>query len=414
MTTDRPITAPADAERSRSADADATRPRWDLLFVGILLIGANLRAAITTVGPVLTPIRDDLGLSSSAASLLISIPVLSFGLFSLLAPVVARRFGLEWTMAGSLALSAIAILIRSSPIPAGIWIGTALLGTAIAMINVTLPSLVKRDYPTRLGPITGLYSILQGATAAIASGIVVPLSGLTALGWRLGIGIWAVLALIALLVFLPRLRHPAITTGIIDPLAHDASPSVSFWRSPLAWQVTAYMGLQSTAFFSSVTWLPSYEQDHGFSASAAGTHLFVMLVSGLIGTTIATRALPMLRDQRGLALISAALFTAGFLGFLLLPQFPEVWMILNGLGGGIAIVVALTLFGYRTTSYRYAARLSGMAQSIGYLVAAVVPFTIGLLHDATGSWTGPMLVLVVVGGLLGVFGVLSGRNRLLA
>lgn len=186
--------------------------RISLPVLGIILVAANLRAALTTVGPVLSDIQDDLGLTSSAASYLVSLPLLGFAVISPVAPLLARRFGLERIVAIALAVLATGLLLRSTPPDALLWLGTALIGMAIAVLNVVLPAWVKRDFPTSIGQVTGTYAAVQSGVAAIASGVAVPVAGLSALGWRLPLGMWAGLALIALGVLLPMLRkRPAPT-----------------------------------------------------------------------------------------------------------------------------------------------------------------------------------------------------------
>lgn len=387
-----------------------TAPRSGLMLAGILLIAVNLRAAITSVGPVISDIRTDLVIGGATASVLVSLPLVAFAVVSPLAPALARRIGIERALGAALAVLAVATVVRSLPSTAALWTGTAFLGIAIAVINVLLPSLVKREYPDRIGQVTGLYSSVQGAAAALASGFAVPLAGTAQHGWRLALGIWAGLGLIALAVFLPQLGRRTVppATSSATPVRHR-SP----WRSALGWQVTLFMGTQSTVYYTLITWWPSVEQAHGTSAAASGWHLFALQVAGLLANLATARLIPRRADQRLLIGAGAALVATGIAGQLVLPTASLLWIVLAGAGGGANIVLALSLFGLRTRDHHQAAALSGMAQSVGYALAAAGPVLLGALHDATGSWTAPLFVLLAVLVVQAAAGVQAGRARLL-
>jgi len=388
-----------------------------MLMLGILLVAANLRPSITAVGPVLDEIRSSLHLSGAAASVLISIPLLAFAVLSPVAPWVSRRLGLEGALGASLAVLAAAIVIRSLPWAPALWIGTALLGAAIAVMNVVLPSLVKRDYPDRVGQVTGVYAAVLSAVAAIAAGVAVPISGVAHEGWRWSLGIWAGLALIGLAVLGPRLRRPstepepaALTPadGTADPAAR---PYRSPWTSALGWQVTLFMGAQSTVYFILITWLPSIEQSTGVSAATAGFHQLLLNTAGIVGSLLTAAVIHRARDQRAIAVVIAVLVAAGLAAEFALPALSTLWVCVIGLGTGGTISLALSLFALRSGHHRQAAELSGMAQSVGYLMAAAGPVLIGALHDATGTWSAALIVILAL--LLGqlVVSVLASRDR---
>ncbi|MGY1839911.1 MULTISPECIES: CynX/NimT family MFS transporter [unclassified Modestobacter] len=387
----------------------APASRSGLLLAGILLIAANLRAAITSVGPVVEDIRADLGIGGATASVLISLPLVAFAVVSPLAPALARRIGIERALGAALVLLSVATVVRSLPSTVALWTGTAVLGIAVAVINVVLPSLVKREYPGRIGQVTGLYSSVQGAAAALASGLAVPLAGTTQHGWRLALGIWAGLGLVALAVFLPQLRRRSIPPDPGSPGApvRHRSP----WGTALGWQVTVFMGTQSTIYFTLITWWPSVEQAHGVSPAAAGWHLFAMQVAGVLANLAVARLIPRHPDQRLLILGATGLFAIAVLGQLALPGASLLWIVLAGAGGGGCIVLALSLFGLRTRDHHQAGSLSGMAQSVGYAMAACGPVLLGALHDRTGSWTAPLVVLLGVLAVQAAAGALAGRNR---
>lgn len=391
-----------------------------LIIAGILLVAGNLRAALTTVGPVLSNLRDDLGLSSSAASFLVSLPLLAFAVVSPFVPRVALRLGLERTIAAALGVLAVGLVVRSTPPTVLLWVGTLLIGVAIAVLNVVLPSWVKRDFPTKIGQVTGAYSAAQSGFAAVASGVAVPVAGLSGLGWRLPAAMWAGMALIAVGVLLPLMwREAGETTeeatdapGLVTTdTGHAAHPGPPLWRSLLAWQVAAFMGLQSTNYYVLITWLPSIEQDAGISDTTAGLHLVLFSIFGIGGSLGCSALLARLRNQQVLGACIALVLVVANLGIMLAPGATVVWACVAGIGGGSSIVFALSLFGMRARSHRTAASLSGMAQSLGYILAAVGPVAVGALHDATGSWTPPMAVLLVLSGCLVVAGLLAGRDR---
>ncbi|MYM19574.1 MFS transporter [Brevibacterium sp. 5221] len=424
-------------ESEAAASAARPRVRGALALVGLLLIASNLRAGITSVGPVVGLIRADQHLSAVAASVIVSTPLVAFALVSPIAPAVAARLGLERALGLALAILACGIVLRSTPPQLLLWVGTALLGVAIALLNVLLSALVKRDYPDRIAPITGLYASVQSAMAALASGLAVPLAGEHPSGWRLALGVWAGLALIALAVFAPRLRarpHPPTVlahaaagpaearadAGAPVPASASAAGSHrartrarAMWTSPLAWQVTLFMGLQSLAFYVLIAWLSSMEQSAGITAAQAGFHLLLFNLCALVGNLLCSSLTHRTSDQRLIAAGCSLVLIGAYVGLILAPQAGVVWACASGFAGGATIVLALSLFGLRTRDHAAAAALSGMAQAVGYAIAAVGPILIGALHDAAGgSWTPGLLVLIGAGALQLLFGVLASRPRM--
>ncbi|PZE77037.1 MFS transporter [Curtobacterium sp. MCBD17_019] len=392
--------------------------RPGLVLVGLLLVAANLRAGITSVGPVLADVQQSVHLPSATASALISLPLLAFAAVAPVAPAIARALGIERTLGVSLAALAVGIVLRSVPGPALLWVGTVLLGVAIAVVNVELPALVKRDFPDRIGQVTGAYSAVQSTFAAIAAGIAVPVAGSDGSGWRLALGLWAGLALVALAVFAPQLRArtvlpPAADDVALDDVRHPDPTHRSPWRSALGWQVTAFMGLQSVGYYVVITWLPTIERTAGVSAAAAGAHQFLLNAFAIAGSLLCSAALPRFRDQRILASVSPLFFVAAMAGQLLDPHLAAVWDSLIGVSGGACIVLALSFFGLRTEHHRQAAGLSAMAQTVGYLLAAAGPIAVSALHDAVGSWRPALVVLLVLEVALAGLGLLAGRRRVI-
>jgi len=386
------------------------RPPW-ILLLGILLVAANLRPSITAVGPVLDNIRSSLHLSSGVASVLISIPLIAFAVFSPVAPSISRRLGLEGALGAAMGLLAVALVTRSLPWTPALWIGTALLGAAIAVMNVVLPSLVKRDYPDRVGQLTGVYAAVLSAVAAIAAGISVPIAGLAHEGWRWSLGIWAGLAVIGVAVLAPRLRQPRVDNETVAPDVPETLGR-SPWRSAIGWQVTLFMGVQSAVYFILITWLPSIERSTGISATTAGFHQLLLNTGGIVGSLVTAAAIHRRsHDQRPIAVVISTLIALGLAAELVLPSWSTVWVCVIGLGTGGTISLALSLFALRARDHRQASELSGMAQSIGYLMAAAGPFAIGVLHDATGSWSVALVVILVLVVVQLIVSLLAARDR---
>ena len=357
--------------------------RAGLLVAGIVIAGANLRAALTSVGPLVGEIRADTGISGGAAGLLTTLPLICFAALSLLAPVLARRFGTRRVLTGGLILLAAGIALRSAPPVAALFAGTVVLGLAIAVGNVLLPSLVKADFPTHTGLLMGVYITVMNAGAALGAGVSVPLAHQGDLGWRGALGVWALLALVAVVVWLPLLRgdRPAGASAGDEGRGSDSG---GLWRSPLAWQVTLFMGLQSVVFYASIAWLPVVLQGVGLSAAQAGWMVSLMQFVGIPAALFAPILAGRRPSQRGFLAAAALLSGAGILGLLLSGGAATVlWVSILGIGQGASISLALTLFALRTTDAREAAALSGMAQSVGYLLAASGPFLFGVLHDLT-------------------------------
>jgi CP family cyanate transporter-like MFS transporter len=384
--------------------------RRALALFGILLVAANLRAALTSVGPVVNDIRGDVHLSALAASALTSIPLLAFALVSPVAPALANRLGLERTLAAAVLLLGIGTVTRSLPPNGLLWVGTALVGAAIAVLNVTLPSLVKRDFPTRIGPITGTYTAVQSCLAAAAAGLAAPIASHTDAGWRLAIGAWAALTGIALLGFIPLLLRPtaAPETPVPQP---ERGRATSPWRSAIGWQVSVFMGLQSMFYYVLLTWLAPIDQAAGASPVDAGLHLSFLNFGSLAGSLVCSWLLHRLPDQRPIAIGGGVLMIASLLGLVGEPHLTWLWSWTAGLACGVCLVLALSLFGLRTRDHQGAAALSGMAQCLGYALAATGPALAGLLHDTTNGWTAPLLALGVGTCVQLVVGTLASRRR---
>lgn len=374
-----------------------------LLVWGLLVVAANLRASITGVGPLLDRVQADLDLTPAAAGLVNTLPLLAFAALSPVVPRLSARWGPERLLGVALVVLTLGIATRWIPAAPALFAGTVLVGAGIAIGNVVLPILVKRDFPTRVGLLTSAYATVMGGVAAVASGVAVPISELAPGGWHTALGGWILLALVAIVLWLPQLRTA-------PPPASSGNGHRLPWGSPLAWAVTAFMGLQSLGFYIVVTWLPQVFQDNGVTAATAGWLLFLLQAVAVLTSLATPAALRWARDQRAPAAVSSALLLAGYLVLLLAPDQAVLCSILLGLGGGASLVLALAFFSLRAQDAATAGGLSAMAQSIGYLLAAAGPAVFGLLHTATAGWQAPVLLLCLAATGQLIVSMAAGRG----
>jgi len=380
-----------------------------LLVVGIVLLAANLRSALTSVTPLIGQIRTDTGISNGVAGLLTTLPLLAFGVLSPVAPRLARRFGMERMLLASLLLLAVGIVVRSAGTVVVLFLGTAVLGAAIVVGNVLLPALVKREFPERVGLMTSVYLTALGISGALAAGVSVPLAQLTAgMGWRGSLALWALPAFLAAVAWVPQLRR----SDQPENASAQTSLGVSdLWRSALAWQVTLFMGLQSLTYYVTLTWLPEILQEDGISAAMAGWMLGITQAVAIVTIFLAPVIAGRRPSQQGVVVAAVSLSGAGTLGLLLAGSIGGVlWVVLLGLGQGACFGLALTFFALRAPDSEHAAALSGMAQTFGYLFAAAGPFLFGILRDATQAWTVPLALLLAMTVCLLIAGLGAGRD----
>lgn len=371
------------------------------LLLAVLVVALSLRGAITCVGPLLETIQRELNLSGTAAGLLASLPLFAFGFISPYAAPLARRVGIEVAVFLSLLLIVAGLGIRYLPGTLELYLGTALIGTGIAISNVLLPGLLRRDFPRHLATVTALFTMVLVTFGGLGSGVAIPLAEWG--GWRFSLLAWLLPAVLGIMAWIPCLRHNS------RPPAHpEGNPAL--WGIPVAWQVSLFMGCQSTAFYVMIAWFPSIMSDlQGVSPARSGFILFVYQIFVLLAVMAVPWLVHRLPDQRWIGTGCAALILAGYAGLLLATDYALLWMILMGLGAGASLVLAMTLFGLRVSSASQAVALSGMAQTVGYLMAALAPILIGFIHDATGAWTVPLALMNLLALLQGVVGYLAGR-----
>ncbi|HEV8220217.1 MAG TPA: MFS transporter [Streptosporangiaceae bacterium] len=404
----------ADHPGTGRADAGRVWLAGVLLVGGIVVMAVNLRAAITSLPPVFPELSRSLGLSPAALDLLAAVPVLCFGLFSGVAAPLGRRFGEERVLGAALVLLAAGLLLRGALPHALLFPGTVLAAAAIALMNVLLGSMIKRRRPDQAGLLVGLYLTAMSGGAIVASVTAVPLfdaAGGDGAGSRLVLGLWALPALVAVAAWLPQLRQQT-AAGAADLAPGGRRGVRQMTRYRLAWQVMAFMGLQSLSYYAALSWFPTMFRDRGLSPEFAGDLLALMN----LGNAITAMAVPVLahraRDQRALVAVAMVATGVGLAGSAYAPTGSAVaWVLLLGLGQGATLGLGIFLTMARAPDAATAAALSGFAQGAGYLIAATGPPLIGVLHAVTGGWAVPVAALLLVAVAQLITGALAGRAQ---
>jgi CP family cyanate transporter-like MFS transporter len=389
-----------------------------LLVVAVAAAGLNLRTAITSLPPLFPDLQTRLHLSSAALSLLAATPVICFGVVSAFAAWLNRRYGEEAILLVALVLLTAGLLLRGAVPGIMLFPGTALAASAVAVLNVLLSSMVKRRWPERAGLLIGIYLTALSVGAILSSLLSVPLYRSSDGSVRLALGLWAAPAALAVLLWLPQLGYRAAGTepaaGVTAPASALARPSIKVYRYALAWQVTAFMGLQSLLYYAALSWLPTIFQDRGDSAVTAGNLLALMGVGNLATSLIVPVLAHRRPGQRGLVVPSLIGTAAALAGSLWAPLgTAPLWVLVLGVSQGSCLGLAIFFMMARAPNAGVAASLSAFAQSVGYLAASAGPLEVGLLHTATGSWNIPVVLLLVLCAAELATGVLAGRPLVL-
>lgn len=379
-------------------------------MLGILLIAANLRATFTGIAPVLEQIISHFGLTASQAGFLTTLPLIAFALVSPMAAILAKKQGLERTLFVALLFILTGVLARVIDTSVMLFVGTAIIGVGIAIANVLLPSLIKRDFPGKIALMTSAYVLTMGIVSGGFSTLVFPLSQLNDLGWQLALGASAIIPLASIIVWMAQLSKHTKPSNI----PQQSGITKSVWRYLLAWQITFLLGLNSFLNYIIITWLPSILTDTGHSATQAGAYHGAFQIATALPGLILIPLLSKLKDQSALSFILAILSALSALGLLYMPNFAFVWTVMLGFCSGACFILGLSFVSLRTDDSQQAASLSGMSQSIGYLLAAIGPMLAGGLHTATGSWAAPLWLCAIAGVLCALCGLGSGKNTTLA
>ena len=387
-------------------------PLWagrSLALVGILLVALSLRTAVAAISPIIAEINHDIPLSSVGIGLIGMLPPIFFALSGLVGPLVSRRLGLEGAIVVSVGLMVLGHSLRaaSGSFPM-LLVGSAIALLGVGICNVMLPPVVKRYFPDRIGFVTATYATLMSVSTALPSVLAVPVSD--SLGWRFSLAIWAAVAATALvpwIVLLARHRRDraaALLDENNEPEAPDAALEGRLWRSPVAVAIAITFSVSTINAYASFAWLPQIIVDIADVGPGVGGNLLaVYSIAGLPASIVAPMLVARLRSPAWLIVLGVALFVSGYLGLLLAPgSFTVLWVIFAGMGP-ILFPVCLVLINTRTRTHTGSVALSGFAQAVGYTIGAFGPLLVGVLHDATGGWTVPLVFLLVT-SLAGLYG----------
>ena len=362
-----------------------------LVLIGLVLLSANLRPAAVTVGPVLSEVRETFSMGGATAGLLTSLPVIAFAIFGALAPAAAHRVGLHRVTLLALVAVVLGLAGRALTGSEPAFLLFSMLALAgMAMANVLLPSLVKLHFPDRIGLVTAIYTtaLSTGLTAALV--LTVPIADAFG-GWRWGLGAWALLAAAAAIPWLGLVAHDRHL---------DAAPrTISFGdvaRTRLGLAMALFFGLQSLQAYAIFGWFATLWRDAGYDAATAG-----VLAGVLAGTSIPLslwlpNVVARAAQPRNVLFAVIATYPLGYVGLMISPHdLALLWAVVIGIGTVIFPLI-LTLIGLRARTPQGTAALSAFTQSTGYLIAIIGPFVIGVVHTATGGWTVPLMLMLVL------------------
>lgn len=393
------------SDRPAEAEALATN-RTALSVLLVVFISVNLRPLLTSVAPLVQDIQRDLSISNFWISILMTVPVVSLGVFGPFASGLSRRLGLEGVILLALAIAFLGAVLRSFGV-VPLYLGTVMIGGSMSLLGILTPVLIKRDFPHKVGPMMGLFAMVLGFGAAVSTASAVPIKDALGGSWRAGLAVWVVPVIAAAAITIAMLRSG-------DSYGQPrSSAKVRIMNDPIAWQLTAFFALIASSAYAAISWGPSMLAARGLDPKTCGFIMSVFFLaqmpSGLIVPIIAGR----MRDQRLITSIMVVLATLGMIAFLFAPAWSLIGVaVIVGIGQGGGFAVALTLIVLRSGSHKVAAKLSSIVQSIGYVVGGLIgPLAAGLIHDLTGSWSTMALFYAVLGVLSLALGYGASRNR---
>ncbi|GAA3894399.1 MFS transporter [Leifsonia kafniensis] len=397
---------------------DAPAPRlWagrTLALIGIILVAANLRTAVTALSPIVTQISVDLPLNPVTIGVLGMLPPICFAVFGILTPVLTRRIGLENVLLLSLGAIVVGSLLRGfSGSVAVLLLGSVITFAGLGSGNVLLPPLVKKYFPDRIGLVTSLYATMLSVSTLVPPLLAVPVADTA--GWRTSLGMWAVLALFAMVPWITMLvRHR--TSAQATPVIDEAEPALlgKIWGSSIAWAITIVFAVSALNAYAMFAWLPQLLiQSAGASAAEAGTMLSLYAAMGIPAAILIPVLAARMKNVALLVYLGVASFLVGYGGLVLFPTTGTwFWVAVAGLGP-LLFPLALVLINLRTRTHAGSVALSGFIQSVGYVIGAFGPLVVGVLHDATDGWLWPLLFLMATALVAVVAGTVIGRPHLL-
>ncbi|MEU6664142.1 MFS transporter [Streptomyces sp. NPDC046821] len=398
----------------------ASRTTWTvrLMMVGIVLAALNLRPAVTSLGALLEEVRSGLGMSGSVAGVLTSVPPLCFAIFGVTAPRLAKRFGPAAVVCFGMAAIAVGLVIRPfTGNTVGFLAATALALMGIALANILMPVVVKRWFPDRVGSMTGLYSMALAAGTSTAAAITVPVTNALGGSWKIGLAVWALLGAAAVVPWLPLVRNKKGTQEA-QAAPVEAAPAegaeaggLRMARSRTAWALAFFFGLQATAAYITMGWMAQIFRDAGVSASTAGVLLAVCMVMGVPLGFVIPRVAARLPSQAPMVVFLGVCGLAGYAGLYFAPASGAwLWAVLLGIAN-CSFPLALTMIGMRARTGAGVVKLSGFAQSTGYLISIPGPLLVGVLYQHSGGWGLPIAMMAALMVPQIIVGVFAGRNR---
>ena len=367
-----------------------------LVLCAMVLLATNMRSPIVVLGSIAPVVQEALNISEIQIGWLGAVPMLTFAIGALISPAIGKRFGLENTLIVMIALLTMGMIIRTVIATwSGFLIGTLLLTLAIGFANTLAAPVIKQRTPKHIPLITGLFSLTMTVTAGIVAGVALPLS--EHVGWQWALGGWSFLGIFAIVIWIfLRVRLGSSSHQAVD-LPTFGSSEISMWRTPFAWQIAIFMGLQSLLFYTVASFLPSIWVSKGLPAIQAGqmnsVFQFMAPVSILSLTWLINRGRPI----QALAVFATVLNVIGVLGISYLStELAWLWSALMGIGCSAIFTLSMMLFSLRTYTTNQSSELSGMAQAVGYFIAFFGPLGTGWLHETTGNWDLPLLIMLVL------------------
>lgn len=381
------------------------RRNLTLLAIGIVLLSCCLRGPFTSVGSMAGIVQESTGLSSSSTGLLTTIPLLAFAAVSPFVGTLCKKFGAGYVLLGSLLVLTSGILIRHFGGNSCLYIGTAIVGVGIAVGNVLPPAIIKVYFPEKIGLMTSLYGTCISLGASIASAIAIPIA--TSFGWKASLLVWIVLIIPTFLVCLP--------SKDIKLADESSGNSSNLYRHPLTWWITFYTGVQSLMFYCFAAWLASMIQAKGFDSATSGLFVSVFMLACIPTTFLTPILIAKMKNQSVLATGIGLAYTFGVTLLYMADSVPMmmVAIVCASLASGGTFSFILSAYGMRTKNGQDASNLSGIAQSVGYILAATGPVLFGKLYDTTQNWTIPILILIGSALFLALAGWFIGKDRVI-
>jgi len=379
-------------------------------IVVVILVSTNLRAPITAVSPILDEMKSVLKIDNFQASLLTSIPLFVFAFFSILVSKATAKINIRHGLIYSLIILTIGIYVRIYGNISMLYIGSLLIGLGICIGNVLTPAYIKNTFPTKIGIMTGIFSVSMSLIAALASGLSIAIGNWTNLGWKGSLGVWIVAAIAALIIVcIDSLKNKTATQ---QKTVQSEDVKFNIFKSKQAWNISIFMGLQSLIYYCLVALLPTLLIDFGMTKTNAGWVFSVlqlaMLPAMLVSPVLASR----MKNPKIMIYITSALYFIGIITLLIFKaKFSYLSAILIGIAGGFAFSLSILFFSLRTKTMVGTIKISGMAQSVGYLIAAFGPPIFGKLYDIDSTWSYSLYFLMFCMIILTFFGIKASQPK---